>query len=130
MLKVGTPVHVERALRVGDRISGHFVQGHVDGTGTITDVTATEHEVRLTVEVPAPLAKYLVPKGSVTLDGVSLTIAAIHAPGRFDVALIPTTLSITALGKRGTGWPVNVEMDVLTKTIVTQLELMNLSPAR
>ena len=115
-------VHVERSLRVGDRISGHFVQGHVDGVAPLVAQSAFgSDEWRLTLECPPELAKYLVPKGSVTLDGVSLTIASVDA-NRFDVALIPTTLQLTTLGKRSTGWPFNLEMDILTKTVVSILE--------
>jgi riboflavin synthase len=122
LLAEGELVHVERSLRAGDRISGHFVQGHVDGIVPLVSQSAHgSHEWRLTLECPPELAKYLVPKGSVTLDGVSLTIAALDG-NRFDVALIPTTLQTTQLGKRSVGWPFNVEMDVLTKTVVTFLE--------
>ena len=122
LLAEGDLLHVERSLRVGDRISGHFVQGHVDGVAPLLHLTPHHHdEWRLTLECPPELAKYLVPKGSVTLDGVSLTIASVHA-NRFDVALIPTTLQLTTLAKRAVGWPFNLEMDVLTKTVVSFLE--------
>src|SRR4051812_7708681 len=121
LLQGGDAVHVERSLRVGDRISGHFVQGHVDGTAKLLDQRADAEEWRLTLEAPAPLAKYLVPKGSVTLDGVSLTLAAVDRE-RFEVALIPTTQRLTTLGRRDVGWPFNLECDVLAKTIVAALE--------
>jgi riboflavin synthase len=121
LLKAGDEVHVERALRVGDRLDGHFVQGHVDGTATLLNRVDSETETRLRIQSPAHLAKYLMPKGSVCVDGVSLTIAAIK-DGSFEVALIPTTLSITTLGRRDVGWPFNLETDVLSKTIVTYLE--------
>ncbi|HEY2588444.1 MAG TPA: riboflavin synthase [Tepidisphaeraceae bacterium] len=122
MLSEGDAVHVERSLRVGDRLSGHFVQGHIDGPATLVDQGCdAKDEWRLTLECPQELAKYLVPKGSVALDGVSLTIAAVHG-NRFEVALIPTTLQITALGRREVGWPFNLEADVLTKTVVAVLE--------
>jgi len=121
LIKAGELVHVERSLRVGDRLSGHFVQGHVDGTAQLVEQGAVGgHEWRMTLECPAELAMYLTPKGSVTLDGVSLTIAAVSG-NRFEVALIPTTLQITELGRREVGWPFNFEADVLTKTVVTWL---------
>src|SRR5438105_11774641 len=76
LLSNGDPVNVERALRAGDRVDGHFVQGHVDGVGSLVKQIASENEWRLTIEAPANLAKYLAPEGSICLDGVSLTIAA------------------------------------------------------
>lgn len=119
LLKHGELVHVERSLRVGDRISGHFVQGHVDGTARLEEQGAAGgDEWRLVLECQQDVAKYLIPKGSVALDGVSLTIAAVDG-NRFEVALIPTTLQVTALGRRPVGWPFNVEADILTKTVVT-----------
>src|SRR5207248_2066146 len=108
--------------RVGDRISGHFVQGHVDGIANLVEQPACgADEWRLTLECPPELAKYLMPKGSVTLDGVSLTIAWVDG-NRFQVALIPTTIQVTTLGRRSAGWPFNFEADVLTKTVVAYLE--------
>ena len=121
LLEGGDEVHVERSLRAGDRISGHFVQGHVDGTARLLEQRADAEEGRLTLEAPPPLAKYIVPKGSVALDGVSLTIAAVERD-RFEVALIPTTLRLTTLGRRAVGWPYNLECDILAKTIVAVLE--------
>jgi riboflavin synthase len=121
LLGEGDAVHVERSLRVGDRLSGHFVQGHVDGMAKLIDQKSSGDEWRLKLECTPDLARLLVPKGSITLDGVSLTIAAIEG-NHFEVALIPTTLQITALGRRGIGWPFNVEIDVITKTIVTVLD--------
>ncbi len=121
LLKGGDSVNVERALCIGDRIDGHFVQGHVDGTARLVDVRDSREETRLTLEPPADLAKYIIPKGSVTLDGVSLTIAAMQG-STFQVALIPTTLARTNMGTRPAGWPFNLETDVLAKTIVSWLE--------
>lgn len=121
LLNVGDHVHVERALKLGDRLDGHMVQGHVDGTAKIVKHTESADGWRTTVKSPAWLAKHLIPKGSVTLDGVSLTIAAIHDQA-FEVALIPTTLDITQLGKRPAGWPLNVECDMMVKTIVSVIE--------
>ncbi len=125
LLKVGDHANVERALRVGDRLDGHFVQGHVDGRANLVGKVATEQEVRLTVKPPAELMKYIVAKGSVCIDGVSLTVAAI-GPETFDVALIPTTLDLTTLGSRPIGWPFNLETDIVSKHIVAWLEARDL----
>lgn len=122
LLKPGDHVHVERAMEVGDRIDGHFVQGHVDATANLVERISTDAEFRLAIEAPPHLMKYIVPKGSVSIDGVSLTVAAIRGH-IFEVALIPTTLSITELGNHDIGWPFNLETDMLSKTIVNWLEL-------
>src|SRR5207253_2185731 len=108
--KTGDLVHVERSLRVGDPIDGHFVQGHIDGTGKLIRQTADQHETRLRIEAPPQLAKYLVPKGSIAIDGVSLTLAVIDGR-QFEVALIPTTLALTTLGKKQPNYPFNIECD-------------------
>ena len=122
LLTENDSVHVERSLRVGDRVSGHFVQGHVDGAAKLVSQGSDQNdEWRFVLETTPDLAKYLTPKGSVALDGVSLTIAAVMGK-RFEIALIPTTLQITALGRREVGWPFNLEVDVLTKTVVSFLE--------
>lgn len=124
-LEVGWLVHVERAMRVGDRFDGHFVQGHVDGVAPIIRQVADPTDWRIWGEAPAHLAKYLVPKGSVSLDGVSLTLAKVEGR-RFEIALIPTTLEITQLGRRDVGWPMNIECDMLVKSVVGVLELRGL----
>lgn len=121
LLKQSDRVHVERALRMGDRLDGHFVQGHVDCTGNLKSQISNSDEVRLTIDAPPGIAKYLVSKGSITVDGVSLTLAAVRE-NDFDVALIPMTLQLTLLGQRKIGWPFNLEADVLSKTIVSHLE--------
>jgi riboflavin synthase len=120
-LSAGDHVNVERAMRVGDRIDGHFVQGHVDGVALLIKQTSNENECRLTLEAPAHLAKYLAPKGSICIDGVSLTIAALNG-NHFDVALIPTTLKRTTLASRNIGWPFNLEADIISKQIIHFLE--------
>jgi riboflavin synthase len=120
-LKVGDIVHCERSLRVGDPIDGHFVQGHIDGTGRLIDQTASECEWRLRIETPAHLAKYLVPKGSIAIDGVSLTLADVKE-NQFEVALIPTTLSLTTLGKKQLNYHFNLECDMMSKTVISYLE--------
>jgi riboflavin synthase len=134
LLEAGERVHVERSLRVGDRIDGHFVQGHVDGQALLLDSSgggggADGAEYRLRLELPNELARYVVPKGSVCLDGVSLTVASVHG-NEFEVALIPTTLTVTTLGTRGKGWPFNFEADVLVKGVVTTIERMGVMGAR
>jgi riboflavin synthase len=120
-LKVGDEVHTERSLRVGDPVDGHFVQGHVDGTGKLLHQTATDQEWRLRVEAPPTFAKYLVPKGSIAIDGVSLTLAEVKG-NQFEVALIPTTLQLTQLGKKQVGYSFNLEFDPMAKTIISYLE--------
>lgn len=122
LLKGGDEVHVERALRVGDRFDGHMVQGHVDGTATILDQKRDPTDWRVRIALPADFAKYVVPKGSITVDGVSLTVADLDGQS-FEVALIPTTLQITRLGERPIGWPLNLECDMMAKTVVRFLEL-------
>jgi riboflavin synthase len=124
-LEVGSLVHVERAMRAGDRFDGHFVQGHVDGVAPITRQVADPTDWRICGRAPEHLVKYLVPKGSVSLDGVSLTLANV-AGADFEIALIPTTLEITQLGRREVGWPMNIECDMLVKSVVGVLELRGL----
>jgi riboflavin synthase len=121
LIAAGDEVHIERSLRVGDRLDGHFVQGHVDGMAQLVTQVSNDKEYRLRLRAPRNLAKYLTPKGSVSLDGVSLTIAAVDGD-LFEVALIPTTLQLTALGRRSAGWPFNLEADIVSKTIVSWLE--------
>ena len=106
-LKRGDPVNLERALRHGDRLSGHLVQGHVEGTGVVTQTGKT-------LRVETELASQMIPKGSITVDGVSLTIVDVE-PGAFTVALIPTTRKITTLGRVKKGARVNLELDLMTK---------------
>lgn len=120
-LGAGDQVHLERSLRAGDRVDGHFVQGHVDGTAELVAVSEEGGEWRGTLVAPAELARYLVPKGSVALDGVSLTLAKVEG-GRFEIALIPTTLQLTTLGSRLVGYRFNLECDATVKTIVATLE--------
>ena len=113
---VGTPVNLERAVPVGGRLGGHIVQGHVDGVATLLSRTPAERSDELRFSLPADLARYVVEKGSITVDGVSLTVAAVGAEG-FTVALIPTTLAHTTLGIRCAGDTVNVEVDVVAKYV-------------
>lgn len=112
----GARVNLERALPAGGRFGGHIVQGHVDGVGTLLTRTPGERSDEVRFSLPAEIAKYVVEKGSITVDGVSLTVAAVDADS-FTVALIPTTLADTTLGLRKPGDPVNLEVDVLAKYV-------------
>jgi riboflavin synthase len=118
-LAVGDAVNLERATKAGARLGGHIVQGHVDGTGTILDRTPSEHWEIVRISLPAELAKYLVDKGSVTVDGTSLTVVEVVDASEpwFSVSLIPTTLSDTTLGTKSPGDRVNLEVDILAKYV-------------
>lgn len=120
-LQSGDGVNLEPSLRIGDRLDGHFVQGHVDGTATVHRILSTESEYVVWLRPQGHLISYIVPKGSVAIDGVSLTVAAIDN-GYFDVALIPTTLDRTTLGRLKAGDTVNIESDVMVRTIVHYLQ--------
>jgi len=112
----GDAVNVEPALRAGEPLGGHYVQGHVDGTGTVRVVEAAGEGRRVRISAPAVLARYCVEKGSITVDGVSLTVAALDEDS-FAVALIPQTLAATTLGSYAPGREVNLEVDVLAKYV-------------
>lgn len=112
----GARVNLERAVPVGGRLGGHIVQGHVDGVATLLTRTPGERSDELRFSLPPDLARFVVEKGSITVDGVSLTVAAV-APDAFAVALIPTTLSHTTLGFREPGDTVNLEVDVVAKYV-------------
>ncbi len=122
--KARDPVNIERSLRLGDRLHGHFVQGHVDGTAVVERVQRTAREHVVWFRPAATLTPFLVPKGSVAVDGVSLTIAAVSGSS-FSVALIPTTLTGTTLGSLAPGDEVNVETDIITRTVVHRLSEMS-----
>ena len=116
----GTRVNLERAMAVGGRLGGHIVQGHVDGVGTLLRRDPGARSDELLFSLPAHLARYVVEKGSITVDGVSLTVAGIAEDSggtSFSVALIPTTLSHTTLGSRAVGDTVNLEVDVVAKYV-------------
>jgi riboflavin synthase len=112
----GDRVNLERAVTPTTRLGGHIVQGHVDGVGTIASRTPSEHWEVVEVSMPPELGRYLVDKGSVTVDGVSLTVVAARADG-FSVSLIPETLARTTLGSRRPGDRVNLEVDILAKHV-------------
>jgi riboflavin synthase len=118
-LTVGDEVNLERATQAGARLGGHIVQGHVDGTGRILDRTPSEHWELVRIALPAELAKYLVAKGSITVDGTSLTVVEVVDDEQpwFSVSLIPTTLAETTLGTRTAGDRVNLEVDILAKYV-------------
>lgn len=115
-LRPGSPVNLERAVRADGRLGGHIVQGHVDGTGTLLSREPGEHWEVVRFSLPAGLARYVVEKGSIAVDGVSLTVAGVDTGG-FSVGLIPTTLRLTTLGARRQGDPVNLEVDVIAKHV-------------
>lgn len=112
----GSRINLEPALRIGDALGGHIVQGHVDGLGEIAALEPEGEGKRMTVAASHDVLRYCVYKGSVAIDGISLTIAAL-SPGRFEIALIPHTLDVTTLGDRNPGDRVNIEVDVLAKHV-------------
>ncbi|MDT3398473.1 riboflavin synthase [Streptomyces sp. B1866] len=119
-LRPGARVNLERAVPAGGRLGGHIVQGHVDGTGTILSREPSEHWEVVTVSLPLELSRYVAEKGSITVDGVSLTVVGV-GDDFFTVSLIPTTLALTTLGALRPGDPVNLEVDVLAKYVERML---------
>jgi len=115
-LHEGDRVNLERAMAASSRFGGHIVQGHVDGTARIVGRTPGDRWEVVELSLPDQLARYVVEKGSITVDGVSLTVSAVH-DATFEVSLIPTTLALTTLGHRGVGDLVNLEVDVLAKYV-------------
>jgi riboflavin synthase len=115
----GSRVDLERPMPAGGRFDGHIVQGHVDGVGTVASVSVEGGAHRMRIELPAELSRYVVEKGSITVDGVSLTVTAVadEEPPWFEIVLIPHTLEVTVLGLRQTGDTVNLEIDVLAKYV-------------
>jgi riboflavin synthase len=118
----GSAVNLERALRAGDRMGGHLVTGHVDGVGELVARRPVGEAVAMTFAVPPPLAKFVAEKGSIAVSGVSLTVNAVGAGGRFDVTLIPITLAATNLGALSPGARVNLEVDLVARYVARLLE--------
>ena len=119
--KSGDPVNLERPLAAGARLGGHFVQGHVDGVGHVTRLVPEGDNWWLSVRVPENLRRYVAEKGSIAVDGISLTIVGCE-PDRFSVALIPYTLAVTTLGPMRIGDRVNLETDILAKYVQRLVE--------
>ncbi|MEV7971363.1 riboflavin synthase [Sphaerisporangium sp. NPDC088356] len=115
-LTPGTRVNLERAVRADQRLGGHIVQGHVDGTGEVLSREPAEHWEVVRVSLPPGLGRYVVEKGSVAVDGISLTVVSV-GEAEFAVSLIPTTLQLTTLGFKRPGDPVNLEVDVIAKYV-------------
>jgi len=115
-LREGSPVNLERPVTLAARLGGHLVQGHVDGTGQIVDRTPGGSWDLMRISMPAELARYVVERGSITVDGVSLTVVQV-GPDWFTVSLIPTTLALTTLGRKHPPDPVNLEVDVIAKYV-------------
>ena len=117
----GAPVNLERAVTPHTRLGGHLMQGHVDGVGRVLERTPGEHWEVVRIALPPQLSRYVVEKGSIAVDGVSLTVSSVSAADLpepwFEVSLIPTTLRETTLGSRAPGEPVNLEVDVIAKYV-------------
>ncbi|MEM2101481.1 MAG: riboflavin synthase [Candidatus Nitrosocaldus sp.] len=125
MLKRGDSVNLEPSLRVGDSIDGHFVLGHIDGTGRIVERREERDQVIMSIEVPNALMRYIAVKGSIAVDGVSLTVVSIKG-NRFSIALIPHTLQVTTLGIKREGDTVNIEVDMIARYLANLLEHTNI----
>ena len=120
-LTVGAAVNLERAMTLHDRIGGHLVTGHVDGTGIVRERTQNGRTALLTFDVPAPILRYCIQKGSITIDGVSLTINAVSERG-VSVAIVPHTANVTTLGGKQPGDSVNLESDLIGKYVERLLQ--------
>lgn len=125
----GSEVNLERAARMDSRIGGHLVQGHVDGVGAIESIEPSEHWTVMRISLPDGLARYVVEKGSIAVDGVSLTVVDVD-DASFRVSLIPTTLAETILGTRRVGDPVNIEVDAMAKYVERLIQWRNDDPGR
>jgi riboflavin synthase len=127
-LAAGSEVNLERSLRVGDRLGGHFVLGHVDGIGRVERLEGAPGQVTLEVSAPPEILSGLIPKGSIAVDGISLTLAGLSRPDRFSVAIIPHTLEHTTLRKKSAGDRVNLELDVIGKYVARFLSASRAGP--
>lgn len=117
-LKVGDKVNIERSLKVGERLEGHFVLGHVDGVGLISNIEKQTNQIKIWIKVSKQLSKYIIKKGSVTVDGISLTVVDVFT-NQFTVTIIPHTMEVTNLGLKKINDKVNIETDVLGKYILS-----------
>ena len=120
ILKVGDQVNLERSMRINDRLEGHIVLGHVDGVGKIEHIKKIPSETKMWINASKEISKYLVPKGSVALDGISFTIVDV-SDTRFSVALVPHTLAVTTFKNKRKGDKVNIEADILSKYVTKLL---------
>lgn len=120
--QAGDRINLERSLRLDQRLGGHLVQGHVDGVGEVIDVAGEGESKRVTISLPAPLERFVAMKGSLSVDGVSLTVAGI-ASGRCEIAYIPHTLSVTTAGDYAVGRRVNLEVDLMARYLARMLEV-------
>jgi riboflavin synthase len=120
-LQAGEGVNLERALRLNDLLGGHLVSGHVDGVGTIVEKRSEANALHYVIAVPEDLMRYIVPKGSVAVDGISLTVVACQ-PSSFQVTIIPHTAAVTTLGRKGSGATVNIECDMVGKYVERLLQ--------
>lgn len=120
-LRAGSRVNLQKSLRVGDRVDGHFVQGHVDAVGVVSRVESSAAESKWWVRVGGEALPCIVPKGSIAIDGISLTIADVRGD-EFSVALIPTTLERTTIGTKQLGAKVNLETDIIARTVIHQMK--------
>ena len=119
--KVGDKANLERSLRIGDELGGHIVAGHVDGVGEVLAADPVHGSVRWTFRVPDPLARFIAPKGSIAVDGVSLTVNEVRGP-EFSVNIIPHTASVTTFGPMKVGDPVNIEIDTVARYVARLTE--------
>lgn len=115
-LRIGSPVNLERAMPANGRFGGHIVSGHIDGTGTVSDIRKDDNAVWYIVKTPLPILRYIIEKGSIAIDGISLTVARVHKDG-FSVSVIPHTASFTTLSGRRVGDAVNLENDCIGKYV-------------
>lgn len=115
-LQIGSPVNLERAMAANGRFGGHIVSGHIDGTGTVSDIRRDDNAVWYTVKAPLPILRYIIEKGSIAIDGISLTVARVYKDS-FSVSIIPHTASLTTLSNRRVGDLVNLENDCIGKYV-------------
>ena len=120
-LTIGSHVNLERAMAANGRFGGHIVSGHIDGTGKITDIHRDDNAIWYTVEAPPTLLRYIVEKGSITIDGISLTVAKVNTSS-FAVSIIPHTAAVTILGEKKVGNIVNLETDIIGKYVEKLLQ--------